>query len=73
MCLFYTFRLNSEEQIQMVTALALQLIQCVIKFPSNDPSRPPSPVEVEEEPTPSKKNQRAAAMQSQKPKKPMVW
>ncbi|KAJ8305636.1 hypothetical protein KUTeg_016181 [Tegillarca granosa] len=66
------YRLNSEEQIQMVTALALQLIQCVIKFPSNDPSRPSSPVEVEEEPTPAKKNQRAAAMQSQKPKKPLT-
>ncbi|XP_061192495.1 nipped-B-like protein isoform X1 [Saccostrea echinata] len=28
------YRLNSEESIQMVTALALQLIQCVIKLPS---------------------------------------
>ena len=28
------FRLNSEEQIQMVTALALQLIQCVVKLPT---------------------------------------
>ncbi|XP_050412412.1 nipped-B-like protein [Patella vulgata] len=27
------YRLNSEESIQMVTALALQLIQCVIKLP----------------------------------------
>ncbi|XP_056020035.1 nipped-B-like protein isoform X3 [Ostrea edulis] len=29
------YRLNSEESIQMVTALALQLIQCVIKLPSS--------------------------------------
>ncbi|ESO95734.1 hypothetical protein LOTGIDRAFT_214826 [Lottia gigantea] len=28
------YRLNAEESIQMVTALALQLIQCVIKLPS---------------------------------------
>jgi len=27
-------RLNADEQIQMVTALALQLIQCVVKLPS---------------------------------------
>lgn len=26
-------RLNAEEQIQMVTALLLQLIQCVVKLP----------------------------------------
>lgn len=29
------YRLNSEESIQMVTALALQLIQCVIKLPTS--------------------------------------
>ena len=29
-------RLNSDESIQMVTALALQLIQCVVTFPSID-------------------------------------
>ncbi|XP_041356628.1 nipped-B-like protein isoform X2 [Gigantopelta aegis] len=28
------YRLNSEESIQMVTALALQLIQCVVKLPT---------------------------------------
>jgi len=28
-------RLNADEQIQMVTALALQLIQCVVKLPSH--------------------------------------
>jgi len=27
--------LNADEQIQMVTALALQLIQCVVKLPSH--------------------------------------
>lgn len=27
-------RLNADEQIQMVTALALQLIQCVVKLPA---------------------------------------
>ncbi|ESN96221.1 hypothetical protein HELRODRAFT_189155 [Helobdella robusta] len=29
-----SYRLNVDEQIQMVTALALQLIQCVVKLPS---------------------------------------
>lgn len=29
----------------MVTALALQLIQCVVKLPGQDDSRPPSPSE----------------------------
>ena len=27
------YRLNADEQIQMVTALALQLIQCVVRLP----------------------------------------
>ncbi|XP_025080871.1 nipped-B-like protein B isoform X1 [Pomacea canaliculata] len=39
------YRLNAEESIQMVTALALQLIQCVVKLPGQDDSRPPSPSE----------------------------
>lgn len=39
------FRLNADESIQMVTALALQLIQCVVKLPSQDSSRPSSPSE----------------------------
>ncbi|XP_059166950.1 nipped-B-like protein [Physella acuta] len=30
------YRLNSDESIQMVTALALQLIQCVVKLPEAD-------------------------------------
>ncbi|XP_005090101.1 nipped-B-like protein B [Aplysia californica] len=30
------YRLNSDESIQMVTALALQLIQCVVKLPDPD-------------------------------------
>merc|ERR1711874_444795 len=30
------YRLNSDESIQMVTALALQLIQCVVKLPEPD-------------------------------------
>ncbi|KAI0209445.1 Nipped-B-like protein [Lamellibrachia satsuma] len=29
-----SYRLNSDEQIQMVTALALELIQCVVKLPT---------------------------------------
>lgn len=34
-CISLWCRLNSEESIQMVTALALQLIQCVIKLPTS--------------------------------------
>ncbi|BFZ16564.1 hypothetical protein BsWGS_19603 [Bradybaena similaris] len=34
------YRLNSDESIQMVTALALQLIQCVVKLPESDPEKP---------------------------------
>ncbi|KAG5893186.1 hypothetical protein JTB14_016463 [Gonioctena quinquepunctata] len=30
-----TYRLNSEEHIQMLTALVLQLIQCVVRLPDN--------------------------------------
>lgn len=30
-----TYRLNSEEQIQMLTALVLQLIQCVVALPNS--------------------------------------
>ncbi|CAH1960755.1 unnamed protein product [Acanthoscelides obtectus] len=30
-----TYRLNSKERIQMLTALVLQLIQCVVTFPDN--------------------------------------
>lgn len=30
-----TYRLNSEEHIQMLTALVLQLIQCVVQLPEN--------------------------------------
>ncbi|KAJ8930877.1 hypothetical protein NQ314_016297 [Rhamnusium bicolor] len=30
-----TYRLNSEEHIQMLTALVLQLIQCVVSLPNN--------------------------------------
>jgi len=42
------FRLNSEEYIQMVTALVLQLIQCVVQLPRTEPDnnvRPASPVD----------------------------
>ncbi|OWF42149.1 nipped-B-like protein B isoform X2 [Mizuhopecten yessoensis] len=59
------YRLNSEESIQMVTALALQLIQCVIKLPSQSHSRP-EPL-VEEEPAPSSSKR---GHQNQKKKKP---
>lgn len=31
--LFVVHRLNADDHIQMVTALALQLIQCVVKLP----------------------------------------
>lgn len=40
------FRLNAEDSIQMVTALALQLIQCVVKLPTiseEESTRPSSP------------------------------
>ena len=30
------YRLNSEDSVQMVTALILQLIQSIIKLPDND-------------------------------------
>jgi cohesin loading factor subunit SCC2 len=30
-----TYRLNSEEHIQMLTALVLQLIQCVVALPDS--------------------------------------
>ena len=33
------FRLNADEQIQMVTALALQLIQCVVRIPRSVKTR----------------------------------
>ncbi|XP_033738813.1 nipped-B-like protein isoform X1 [Pecten maximus] len=59
------YRLNSEESIQMVTALALQLIQCVIKLPSQTNSGP-EPL-VEEEPAPSSSKR---GHQNQKKKKP---
>lgn len=48
----YNNRLNAEEQIQMVTALVLELIQCVVKLPSvqeEQPHRPGSPTSEEEE------------------------
>ena len=32
----FAFSLNSEDHIQMVTALALELIQCVVKLPVPD-------------------------------------
>lgn len=32
----YIYRLNADESIQMVTALVLQLIQCVVKLPNDD-------------------------------------
>lgn len=31
-----SYRLNAEEQIQMMTALAMQLIQCVVRMPKPD-------------------------------------
>ena len=39
--------MNSEESIQMVTALALQLIQCVVKLP--EPSEKQSTPDEEQE------------------------
>ncbi|XP_060078784.1 nipped-B-like protein isoform X3 [Ylistrum balloti] len=62
------YRLNSEESIQMVTALALQLIQCVIKLPSQFNSGP-EPI-VEEEPVPSSSSSSKRGHQNQKKKKP---
>ena len=41
-------RLNADEQIQMVTALALQLIQCVVKLPQlEDDQQPEEPEQVD--------------------------
>ena len=42
-----SYRLNVNENIQMVTALALQLIQCVVKLPSDRDEE----VEADEDPT----------------------
>ena len=44
----YGNRLNADESIQMVTALALQLIQCVVKLPvsSDDDTEDDSKVSV---------------------------
>lgn len=56
-CLINTcgFRLNSEESIQMVTALALQLIQSVVTLPQPKSDNPNEEVS-EEEVSVSKKN-----------------
>lgn len=51
-------RLNSEESIQMVTALALQLIQCVIRLPTTSSSLEP-PTEEEVPSSSSKKAQKS--------------
>lgn len=51
-------RLNSEESIQMVTALALQLIQCVIRLPTTPSSLEP-PTEDEVPSSSSKKAQKS--------------
>ncbi|KAL5016360.1 hypothetical protein ScPMuIL_005949 [Solemya velum] len=60
------YRLNSEESIQMVTALALQLIQCVIKLPAKDSEPTPAPVEEEDKTTPKKKAKQKGQQQSPK-------
>ncbi|XP_078316661.1 nipped-B-like protein isoform X3 [Crassostrea virginica] len=52
------YRLNSEESIQMVTALALQLIQCVIRLPTTSSSLEP-PTEEEVPSSSSKKTQKS--------------
>ena len=57
----YIFRLNAEESIQMVTALALQLIQCVVKLPE-----PPDP---EKENQDEEEQEDAAKFRREKDKK----
>lgn len=49
----------------MVTALALQLIQCVIKLPAKEAEPPPVPLEDEDKTTPKKPKQKG---QLQSPK-----
>ena len=44
-----SYRLNADESIQMVTALALQLIQCVVKLPEPPDPDADKPVDEEEE------------------------
>ena len=44
-----SYRLNAEESIQMVTALALQLIQCVVKLPGPPDPEKDNPIDVDEE------------------------
>lgn len=54
-----SYRLNAEESIQMVTALALQLIQCVVKLPEPpDPEKDDNREDDEEEESPKSKRER---------------
>lgn len=48
-------RLNAEDHIQMVTALALQLIQCVVKLPQVDDVQPNTEQHAMDDDIPSKK------------------
>lgn len=52
------YRLNADEQIQMVTALALQLIQCVVKLPKDEEEEPSPPPETEKEKEREKKRKK---------------
>ena len=51
-----TYRLNSEEQIQMLTALVLQLIQCVVVLPEQLQDQLNASTKVKEEQTKSKQS-----------------
>ncbi len=64
--MYFTFhRLNSEEHIQMVTALALQLIQCVVKLPVlvDDNEEPTDDVEERERRKKKKKKELVSQVQ----------
>ena len=53
-----SYRLNADESIQMVTALALQLIQCVVKLPEPPDQDADKPTNVDEEEEESPKSRR---------------
>lgn len=51
-----SYRLNADEQIQMVTALALQLIQCVVRLPQPKTEEQPTEEEQNNDSPKSKKD-----------------
>lgn len=53
-----SYRLNADESIQMVTALALQLIQCVVKLPEPPDPEKDHPEEEEQDDNPKSKREK---------------